>query len=166
MFRPSRFLLLIFLLIGCGSESFTESEKDRAQLMNGFESYASRDEVMAKLNRGDAVKSVEQSSKHKSGQPPYQIYSARLPYEDRKEPGELLITFFNNRLMQMSFYPENLDRYLAALRSSGIELRTGSEVKNGHTAIWIGQDFDNKNYVGWADDRLRAQQRRWLSRYS
>ena len=166
MLRHWRFVVAIFLLIGCGSENFTESEKDRARLMNGFESYASRDEVMAKLNRRDAIKSVEQSSKHKGAQPPYEIYSARLPYEDLKEPGELLITFFNNRLMQMSFYPEDLDRYLAALKSSGIELHIGSELKNGHTAIWIGQDFDNKNYVGWADDRLRAQQRRWLSRYS
>jgi hypothetical protein len=31
--------------------------------------------------------------------------------------------------------------------------------------IWIGVDFDNVPYVGWADKRLRDQQRRWFANY-
>ena len=165
MMRYCHYVLALVLLVGCGSETFTESEKDRAQLFPGFESYASREEVMPKIARAQ-INLVEESKRDKDSQPPYRIHAVKLPYEHLQNRGELLLTFFNNRLMQTSFYPDDLDRYLAALRSSRIELHTGSEVKNGHTAIWIGKDFDNKNYVGWADDRLRTQQRRWLSRYS
>jgi hypothetical protein len=52
------------------------------------------------------------------------------------------------------------------LKKSGTGLKFGQELVRGHTTIWIGTDFDNKQYVGWADKRLRAQQRRWLARYS
>ena len=119
--------ILVFLA-GCGSESFTEIEKDRAPLVAGLLSYASRD--------------------------------------DLKQPGQLQLTFFNNRLMQVAFYPEKLDEYVAALRASGVDIITGQELISGHVTIWIGSDFDNIPYVGWADDRLRKQQRRWLSKYS
>jgi hypothetical protein len=52
------------------------------------------------------------------------------------------------------------------LKQSGTDLRFGTELLNGHALVWIGIDFDNRHYVGWADQRLREQQRRWLARYS
>jgi hypothetical protein len=158
---------ILLFLAGCGSESFTEIEKDRAPLIAGFESYASREEVMPKLP-GSEVKVVENTARNKAGsQPPYQVYAVKVTsYEHLKQPGQLLITFFNNRLMQVAFYPEHLDEYVAALRASGVDIKTGSERVTGHTTIWIGSDFDNKQYIGWADDRLRKQQRRWLSKYA
>lgn len=165
-----RWLVLIFAfaIAACGSESFTEIEKDRAKLIGELESYAARDEVMAKLPRDVEAKVTEDTSRHKQGsQPPYQVYAVKLTsYEHLKHSGSLLITFFNNRLMQTAFYPDKLDSYVAALRANGVAVKTGSEYKSGHTMIWIGSDFDNKSYVGWADDRLRSQQRRWLSKYS
>lgn len=159
--------ILVFLA-GCGSESFTEIEKDRAPLVAGLLSYASRDEVMPRLSRESAVKVVEDTARNKTeSQPPYHVYAVKLtPYEHLKQPGQLQLTFFNNRLMQVAFYPEKFDEYVATLRASGVDLMTGQELITGHTTIWLGSDFDNIPYVGWADDRLRKQQRRWLSKYS
>jgi hypothetical protein len=68
-------------------------------------------------------------------------------------------------LLQTLFYPENLDGYVKALRQNGVAVAPGQELALGHTVIWIGADFDNRHYVGWADKRLRAQQRRWLANY-
>jgi len=102
-----------------------------------------------------------------ASQPPYRVYTLRIaPSTHLKQPGALLITFYNNRLLQTAFYPERLDDYVAALKDAGIGIRFGQELVRGYTTIWIGIDFDNQRYVGWADKRLREQQRRWLARYS
>jgi hypothetical protein len=160
--------LLLCFVAACGSENFTEVESQRAPLFPGYESYASRDEVMAKLPRGAEKTVLEETSFAKdAANPPYRIYTLRVaPYSHLDQPGALVITFYNDRLLQTAFYPGKLDDYIAALRESGTGVRFGQELVRGHTTIWIGTDFDNKHYVGWADKRLREQQRRWLARYT
>jgi len=159
--------LLIHWVAACGSESFTEVEKARSPLFPGFESYASREEVMPKLSREVEIKLVEESSLSTgSSTPPYRIYAISIsPYSHLEQPGKLLITFYNNRLLQTAYYPEKIDDYVKALRRSGVAVENGQELINGHTMIWIGVDFDNVPYVGWADKRLREQQRRWMANY-
>jgi hypothetical protein len=159
--------LLAAVLAGCGSESFTEVETTRSPLFPGFESYASREEVMPKLSREVEIKLVEESALSMGGStPPYRIYALSIsPYPHLEQPGKLLITFYNNRLLQTAYYPENIDEYVKALRRSGVAVENGRELIKGHTMIWIGVDFDNVPYVGWADKRLRDQQRRWFANY-
>lgn len=159
--------LLIHLVAACGSESFTEIESVRTPLFPGFESYASREEVMPKLSREVEIKLVEESSLSTgSSTPPYRIYAISIsPYPHLEQRGKLLITFYNNRLLQTAYYPENIDDYVIALRRSGVAVESGQQLIKGHTMIWIGVDFDNVPYVGWADKRLREQQRRWLANY-
>ncbi len=161
-------LILVFLAAACGSESFTEVEKNRAALLPGFESYASREEVTAKLPSEAEKKVVEAKSLTKDNEtPPYSTYTISVsPFTHLDQPGKLLITFYNNRLLQTAFYPVKLDAYLNALRKSGVALQFAQELVAGNTVIWIGVDFDKKDYVGWADKRLREQQRRWLARYN
>lgn len=158
----------LMFVAACGSESFTEVEGARAVLFPGFESYASREEVLPKLPPAVEKEVVEETSLGKdTTNPPYRIYTLRIaPYRHLGQSGALLITFYNDRLLQTAFYPESLDDYLAALRKSGTGVKFGRELVRGHTTIWIGTDFDNKHYIGWADQRLRGQQRRWLARYS
>lgn len=167
LFRWAAVLILTMIFAACNSETFTEIEKDRTPLIGGLESYSTREDIMAKLPQAE-TKVLEDTSRHKPGsQPPYQVYVVKvLSYEHLKHSGYLLLTFFNDRFMQAAFYPDRLDSYIAALRASGVAVKTGSEYITGHTTVWIGSDFDNKPYIGWADDRLRAQQRRWLSKYS
>jgi hypothetical protein len=152
----------------CGSESFTEVESVRSPLFPGYDSYASVEEVTPKLPLQAEKKVVEETSLAKdASKPSYRIYTLRIaPYTHLDQSGALFITFYNNRLLQTAFYPEKLDEYVAALKKSGTGVRFGQELVRGHTTIWIGTDFDNKHYVGWADKRLREQQRRWLARYS
>jgi hypothetical protein len=159
--------LFLCLIVGCGSESFTEIETTRSPLFPGFHSYAPRAEVMAKLSREVKVEVVEQTSLAQGDStPPYRIYTMSIaPYPHLGQPGKLHMTFYNDRLLQTAFYPQELDDYVKALRNSGVAVEFGQELVKGNTVIWIGIDFDNKHYVGWADQRLREQQRRWLARY-
>jgi hypothetical protein len=159
--------LILCLIAGCGSESFTEIETTRSPLFPGFNSYAPRDEVMAKLPREVEIKVVEETSLAKGNStPPYRVYTISIaPYPHLGQPGKLLMTFYNDRLLQTAFYPQELDDYVKALRKSGVAVEFAKELAKGNTVIWIGIDFDNNHYVGWADKRLREQQRRWLARY-
>lgn len=154
-------------LAACDSETYTEIEQARAPLFSGFESYASVTQVKSKLPAEAAIKVVEETALGKPPvTPPYRIYSISVsPYRHLEKPGKLVITFYNERLMQTAFYPEKLDEYVQALRRAGTGLGFGQELVNGHTVIWIGTDFDNQQYVGWSDKRLRDQQRRWLAKY-
>jgi hypothetical protein len=165
--RLKKLLPIIVLIAGCGSESFTEIEKTRSPLFPGFESYASPEEVKPKLPSDAEIKVVEETSLAKNNsEPPYRTTTLSIaPFTHLDQPGKLLITFYNNRLVQTAFYPESLDEYVKALRKSGLEIKFAQELAKGNTVIWIGLDFDNKHYVGWADKRLREQQRRWLARY-
>ena len=167
MFRISILCLVTVLVTSCGSESFTEVESARAALIAGFESYASREEVMAKLPREMEVKIVSETSRAKStSQPPYKLYTISIsPFEHLKHRGRLQLTFFNNRLEQSEFYPENLESYRRALEQGGFRLGLSRELIRGNTLIWEGTDADHNEYVGWGDKRLRDQQRRWLARY-
>ena len=162
------YLILFASAIACGSESFTEVEKNRSALLPGFESYASREEVTAKLP-GEAERRVVEAKSlvREDGTPPYSTYTISIaPFTHLDQPGRLLITFYNNRLLQTAFYPDKFDDYLSALRKSGVALQFAQELVHGHTVVWIGVDLDKKDYVGWADKRLREQQRRWLARYN
>lgn len=167
MLRLAPLCLMLALVAGCRSENFTEIESPRAPLIGGFESYATREEVLPKLPSGIDVKVVADSSLAKSdSQPPYKLHTLSLsPYEHLKQRGKLQLTFYNNRLEQCMFYPDNLDDYIRALDQSGIRLGMRREVNQGNTVIWQGRDADQIEYIGWADKRLRDQQRRWLARY-
>jgi hypothetical protein len=160
--------LLACFIAACGSESFTETESPRAPLFPGFESYASREEVATRLPAEAKQRTLEEIALGgEDSKPPYRIRIMEIaPVRDLNEPGALLLTFYNDRLLQTAFYPDSLEQYLAALKRSGTELKFGRELVNGHTVLWIGSDFDNRYYIGWADRRLREQQRRWLARFS
>jgi hypothetical protein len=159
--------LFLTAFTACDSERYTEIEQRRSPLLSGFESYASIEEVKSKLPAEAEIKVTEDTSLAKNNsKPPYRIYSLSVaPYVHLEKPGKLVITFYNDRLLQTAFYPEKLDDYVQTLKRAGTSLGFAQELVNGYTVIWIGTDFDNKHYVGWADKRLREQQRRWLANY-
>lgn len=165
-----RALLVVALwLTGCGKdEDFLKVESVRSPLIEGFESYASLQEVTAKLPKDREVKVVASTSLAKdSSQPPYKMHTISVaPYEHLHHLGTLHLTFFNDRLVQCAFYPEKFKIYLAELEKTGLALEFGAEAVRGHTVIWQGKDDDRYRFVGWADKRLRQQQQRWLVRYN
>ncbi len=172
--------LLLNFVAGCGSESFTEIEKDRAPLFPGYESYASREEVTAKLPRDIEKNVVEETSLAKDdSKPPYRIYTLRVaPYKHLDQSGALLITFYNDRLLQTAFYPEKLDEYVAALKKSGTGVRFGQEFVGGSyhrfgsalilitntTSAGRTSVCANSSGAGWPDIReSRCDYWRWRS---
>ena len=159
---------LLVLMGSCGSEDFTKVESERSSLIGGFQSYASREEVAKQFPADVEVKVIRDTSLAKDdSQPPYRVYVITLsPYKSMNTNGTLRLTFYNNRLEQTAFYPADYNGYVEALGKQGVSLSFGREVVRGHTLIWEGQDEDNKPFIGWADKRLREQQRRWLAKFN
>ena len=167
----SRYLIAFVILgalIGCQPESFVEVPANPTPLLQGFQSYASKEHVFANLQPKDTVQLVENSVlPPEDTRPPFSIYVVRIPtYIHIGHTGTLQLKFFNNRLQQTTFYPSDSAAYLAALNALGIDLSQGRQFTAGYTATWSAVDYRGQVYVAWADKRLQEQSNRWISRYA
>jgi hypothetical protein len=155
-------------LAACAPETFTEIATPRSQLITGFESYASRDEVVPSMSSKFKVEVIEDSARPpEDRRPPFSILTLSFSgFQHLNNDGELRITFFNNRLEKTWFYPDNPDAYFSALRLQGLVFNDREEITINNTVIWSAIDYRGKRYVAWADKRLRAQSRRWILSYS
>ena len=82
------------------------------------------------------------------------------------QPGELVMTFFNDRLMTTQFYADNMAAARAAVEASQkISLAGGSSHREPSTRIWVGKDETGRSYIGWIDKYLQAEQDAWIKQY-
>jgi hypothetical protein len=82
------------------------------------------------------------------------------------QPGELEMTFFNDRLMTMQFYAADMKAARAAVGAAGkISLAGGDSFVEPSTRIWVGKDESGRSYIGWIDKSLQAEQDAWIARY-
>jgi hypothetical protein len=99
--------------------------------------------------------------------PPYRLLviskkNARLDGQS----GELLLTFFNDRLMTMQFYADDLAAARSAVEAGEkISLGGGATHIDPSTRIWVGKDENGKSYIGWIDKALQDQQDAWIKQY-
>jgi hypothetical protein len=99
--------------------------------------------------------------------PPYRLLviskkNARI----EGQAGELVLTFFNDRLMTSQFYPSDLAAGRAAVEAGQQLSLAGGD---GHilpsTRVWVGKDEGGRNYIGWIDKTLQAEQDAWVKQY-
>ncbi len=99
--------------------------------------------------------------------PPYRLLviskkNARI----EGQTGELVLTFFNDRLMTEQFFPADL----AAARTSveagqKLSLSGGDAHIAPSTRVWVGKDEAGRSYLGWIDKTLQAEQDAWIKQY-
>jgi hypothetical protein len=167
-----RHLILFFfvLLAGCGSEyeleDYTKVEVDRSLLVLGLSSYMSLSDVERELSiePGVIVITDKNISPKQDGIPPFDILTAKIPdVEIKNFKGSVLMTFFNGRLMEVRFFPVDVNGFVQTIdglpKSKEIEIRL-------FTKVWFGQDYQDKAYVGWLDIRLQKQFDAWIKNYS
>jgi alkanesulfonate monooxygenase SsuD/methylene tetrahydromethanopterin reductase-like flavin-dependent oxidoreductase (luciferase family) len=82
------------------------------------------------------------------------------------QTGELVLTFFNDRLMTAQFYPADLDAARAAVEAGQrISLAGGDSHIAPSTRVWLGKDENGRSYIGWIDKTLQAEQDAWVKQY-
>jgi hypothetical protein len=82
------------------------------------------------------------------------------------QPGELVLTFFNDRLMTMQFYAADLAAARGAVAAAErISLAGGSSDIEPSTRVWVGKDESGRGYIGWIDKALQGEQDAWIKQY-
>lgn len=100
--------------------------------------------------------------------PPYRLLVVkRKDVMVERQPGELVMTFFNDRLMTTQFYPLlDLNAARAAVESGqSISLASGDAHIAPSTRVWVGKDENLRGYIGWIDKKLQAEQDAWVKQY-
>ena len=145
--------------------SYSEIKEGR-ELLEGFKSYESTKDVIAYLQSKNlspewASLPGDKNLLHGS--------SAILvkPYTDLSDDGQLWLTFLNNRLLKIGFYPNDIQSYLTSLeKSRKIFVRQTPEFKlSSDVTVKIGFALNSKKpFVGWTDDRLDNECTAWKMR--
>ena len=163
--------MLLALNLGACTESndaYTRVASTRAPLLANFESYLSPAEARARLPP-NLVTVVSEESSLKAGDPRPRFDFLVLSvhgYTHLGFRGELVLHFFNDRLMSTWFYPDSYQAYVDALRSSGVNITGDSRSLGRHTEAWTSKDYRRRFYVAWHDRRLSKENERWINRYS
>ena len=157
------------------SASFVEVASEHTKLINGIESYQSIADALSKF---PVWAVLENSSLSPSDErPPFNMYKVAIKnYSDLDVHGELHLRFFNNRLAEVRFLPNDFDKYVDLLtKREGITFHVTPKSFGSpeaallpYTRVWIYRDtVDTKyRYVGWEDSRLAKEIAAWIKRYS
>jgi hypothetical protein len=151
--------------------TFVDVAQDRARLIDWIESYASVDEFVQQLKARSLPFEIDRpkSSGTTAYRPPYEITMITIPsFSHLGFSGDLIVAFFNNRLVGADFYPSDMNGYRKRLSSEiGTSLNADSEATpHPNTRIWKATDYKGRDYIGWEDVRLAEEMRLWIKRYS
>ncbi|TJY60011.1 hypothetical protein E4T66_12580 [Sinimarinibacterium sp. CAU 1509] len=150
-------------------------------LLSPFRSYMRVDAVMSDLQQGGYLPALESSHQPVSDDvPPHDVDIITVrEYKHWDQSGRLEMTFFNDRLYQTEFEPEDAASYRAQQRKYLPELpreRSGrSEMTRGHLRIAssldlavseVGAKLRSRAFLLWQDLRLVQQREEWDQRYA
>ena len=99
--------------------------------------------------------------------PPYRLLViSKKNLRVEGQPGELVLTFFNDRLMTTQLFPSDLAAARAAVEAAQqISLASGEAHILPSTRVWVGKDENGRSYIGWIDKTLQAEQDAWVKQY-
>ncbi|NHZ62113.1 hypothetical protein [Massilia genomosp. 1] len=162
---PYRFIFIVacLLIVGCSANR----EPNPVQLTLALESYASPQEVERRLGSimlGSEV--LEDTKKAPSDpRPPYhRVVIMVRGITDFNVPGSTRLTFFNERLSSVWFYPEDPEKYRKALQKRfGVDLgKSGDTRLSGGTVVRLATDYEGKSYVAFDDAVLNEEHNQWI----
>jgi hypothetical protein len=162
-------VIVVALIVSACSppEDFTTVASDPERLLGGLMSYSAPEDVRRALGNPEWTVREESRLAPNDRRPPYSFLSVVIrPYEDKGDRGELLLTFFNSRLMSTVFYPHNPAAYRARLEEFPSRDNLRGELRSRHLRVWSAVDYGQREYFLWGDVRLLEQQTRWIMRYS
>jgi len=158
---------LSLLFGGCRRKS--EKEFQPSKLSPELFSGQSLQTVERKLTMmaGDFDILVDRSPLPSDTRPPYRLLviskkNARI----NGQSGELVLTFFNDRLMTTQFFSADLAAARAAVEAAERISLSGLEAHiEPSTRVWVGKDENGRGYIGWIDKKLQAEQDAWVKQY-
>lgn len=89
-------------------------------------------------------------------------------YTDAGYKGDLVLWFYNDRLMKTQFYVADIKEYLKVAQEEqkfGLSSDLSGDVSPS-TRIWVGKDADGRTYLGMEDRVLITEMNNWIMKYS
>lgn len=165
-------LALFFWFEYYRSVTFADIAKHRAKLINAIESYWSVEDLESYLTKRSLAWDLKRGQRPglEDKRPPFIVDTVSIKnYPHLGFSGELVVEFFNNRLVGVRFFPRGIDKYIERLDSAeNLDLARKREARvSEYTRVWIGEaNQERKKYVGWEDVRLSNEMKQWIKRYS
>lgn len=160
--------------------AFRAIESERVMLAELFRSYESEEAVATPLEAaGLTVQRKLLERPFDPRHPPRRAMTMTVAgFQHLDTEGTLVLEFFNNRLMEVDFRPDDAARYAPRLRRAVPELRnigTGhAEYEAPPLRVWssvdlarskVGRTLGSEGVVLWQDLRLIAQRDDWDARF-
>ncbi|MGC2210489.1 MAG: hypothetical protein WA532_10305 [Candidatus Korobacteraceae bacterium] len=116
---------------------------------------------------GDFDVLVDRTPLPSDTRPPYRLLViSRKNSRIDGQPGELVLTFFNDRLMTSQFYTDDVTAARTAVETGDkLSLADGEAHIEPSTRVWVGKDENGRSYIGWIDKSLQAEQDAWIKQY-
>jgi hypothetical protein len=163
-------LAISSLLLACGKKQEAEVPKpDPTPLFKPAVSYWNFDKAQRefKLKNWDTLEDRKPLVSDK--RPPFRMLIIRVPsYQDHGFTGDLVLTFYNDRLMKTQYYVPKIKEYVTAAGGDQ-QVSLGNDLSGAiapHTHVWIGKEADGRTYLGMEDEILKQQMDDWILRYS
>jgi hypothetical protein len=170
--KEKRFLIFVFaglLILGSSCKSSGEKKFKPSQLGDGLFSGQSLQTVERKLDMmaGNFDVLEDRTPLVSDTRPPYRLLViSKKNLKVEGQTGELVLTFFNDRLMTSQFYPADVAAARSAVEAKqSISLDGGESHILPSTRVWLGKDEGGRNYIGWIDKSLQDEQDAWVKQY-
>jgi hypothetical protein len=165
-------LVVMFAMVaGCTKRSANpeDSKPEPSRLFKPAMSYWNFEQAKRTMNFSQWTVEEDRRPLVSDRRPPFRILTIRVPhYRDHGYEGELVLSFYNDRLWKTQYYVPNIRSYLD-VAGSDQQAMVGSEGAGAippHTRVWVGKDRDGKTYLGMQDEVLKQQMDDWIVRYS
>lgn len=143
----------------------------------GFTSYIHAEAVRAAYPKAEVITDIQRPGSR--DHPPRNLLTLELrPFTHLGVDGRLTLDFFNDRLMEVTFYPVDVEAYAPALARAEPGLRrdganrqvlvSGSRrvaANIAQQASEIGPRIGARAFVLWQDRRLRTELDQWDARF-
>lgn len=161
--------------------AYTSTVTNPVAMLSDFQSYQSVDTVTRHLEKGGYKPELDSRRQRvPEGVPPNNLDVVRVPaYRHLGVGGTLELQFFNDRLYQADFQPDEPEAYRVALRKALPALkreRNGrSELREGSLRVAssldlavsdVGQALRTRPFVLWQDLRIAEQRMDWDRKYA
>lgn len=159
-------LLALACVPGCRGKNEFKPGKLMPPLYSGYSMQKMQREL--NLKSGDWEVLEDRRPLTSDPRPAFRILTISRPgFTKFDASGELVMTFYNDRLMTTLFYPNDLEALRGALaRQAGISFSPQGDARIGPTTrVWIGKARDGRSYIGWIDLELERQQDEWIEKY-
>jgi hypothetical protein len=172
MTNPKRLLfyvMIVVLLLAASCQRSAEKKFKPSALGAGLYSGESVESVERRLGMmaGSFDVLVDRKPLPSDTRPPYRLLV--ISKKDARvdgQTGELVLTFFDDRLMTSQFYPAEMTAARAAVEADQrLSLAGGDAHIQPSTRVWIGKDENERSYIGWIDKTLQAEQDAWVKKY-